>query len=252
MAKVTTGFDELAKELKRLPKEAAARLQSAVIRNHLDHRKEIIRSSKMTAQAKRVMKFAIRVFPGSGGRQRRQKRVTPKNIAAVFGETVSFWKGAEATDPAEGTAARIEKSIGKSTIKPTKRRFLLIPQGDFLTPTGRPRRKRRGGRTVTLDPRDLKGDVFTIRTKSGELILVERLRKGQAGQFERTAARQRGAPLGRAKGLGERTRIIGVMKKQAKGFRGLDFFGSWNRLQSKRTDRYTRLLDDIVAGRRRR
>lgn len=248
MAKVVTGFDELAKEFRRLPKEAAARLQAAVVANHLDHRKEIIASSKMSPEGKRLMKFAIRVFPGGGGRQRR--RTIPSKVQDVTGETASFWKGSEVDDPAEGAAARIERQIGESTLRPKRRRLLLIPQGDFVTPTGRPRRKRRGGRTVTFDPRtDLKGDTFVVKTRSGELILVEELERGAAGQFERQAARQRGAPLGRASGLGVRTRVVGILKRQAKGFRGLDFFGSWNRLQTKRTNRYDRLLDDLVRKR---
>ena len=247
---ITTGFKELDRELQRLPNKLANRLQGAVIRNHLDHRNEVINSSKLTAEGKRNIKFAIRVFPGSGGTQRnsggksKTKRVNVRRIKDVFGETVSFWKGADST-VAEGAAARIEKTIGKTTIRAKKKRLLFIPQGDFTTRTGRPRRKRVGGRLVALDPRALK-DTFTVRTGRGTLLVVQHLKGGKAGTFERQGARERGGKLGGARGLGSRTRVVGILKKQVKGSRGLDFFKSWNRLQGKRTDRYTRLLDDVL------
>ncbi len=45
-----TGFNELERYLRRLPERAAQRLQAAVIANHLDHRKEILRSSGFSAR----------------------------------------------------------------------------------------------------------------------------------------------------------------------------------------------------------
>jgi hypothetical protein len=244
MSRVASGFDELSSYLKRLPQRMAKRMQAAVIANHLDHRSEIIRSSSMSEQAKRNMKFVIRVFPGGGGKSGRS-RVDVNRLEDVTGETVSFWKGAGETDPARGAAARTEKSIGAQVIRPIRDQYLLIPQGDFITPSGRPRRTRSGGRMMPIDLSKLPGTrVVRIR---GKLMMIQTLAAGALGEAERKAAREKKIRLGTTKRLARRERVVGVLVKQAKAFRGLDFFGSWDRLASKRTARYDRVLDDAIA-----
>lgn len=113
-----TGFKELDEYLKRLPQEAAGRLQAVVVKNHLEHRKEIMRSSTFSPEGTRNLRFAIQVFPRS--------RKQPKRLQDVEGGTSSFWRGAEIESPAEGVAARLEKRVGVSVTTPRRRRFLLI------------------------------------------------------------------------------------------------------------------------------
>lgn len=234
---VLTGFDELERYLRRLPQEAALRLQAAVVANHLDHRKEILRSSTFSPEGIRNLRFAIRVFPS--------KRVQPRRIQDVEGGTSSFWKGADIESPREGVAARVEKRIGTRITRPTRRRYLLIPWGDYLTPSGRPRRERRDvfGRSV-LAPvliRDLPGTRI-VRGRDGKLRVIQRLEGGARGRFEGGIKGVRG------KRLGERERVVGILVRQARVVQGLDFFGSWDRLRQQRDARYDRLLDSLLAS----
>lgn len=231
-----TGFDELTRFLNKLPQEAAPRLQRVIVRNHLDHRDEIVRSSGFSPQGTRNLKRAIKVFPS--------KRVDVKRIDQVVGGTSTFWKGVGINRPAEGVAARVEKRIGSAVTRPTRKRFLLIPWGDFLTPTGRPRRERRdvGGRSVQAPIliRQLPGTRI-VRSKSGKLRVVQRLQQGERGRFESGAK-----GVGKKK-LGSRERVVGILVRRARVVRGLDFFGSWDRLSAKRDARYDRLLTDVLA-----
>jgi hypothetical protein len=238
--RITTGFDELADELRRLPREAAQRLQNVAIANHRDHRKLVIQrsSANFSAEGQRSLRFIVRTIPEGRG------KVLVDRIDDVDAGTVSYWKGS-VRDPRDGAAARLEKEIGDDTTRPKRRRFLLIPQGDFVTPSGRPRR--RSGKPIDIG--DLPNTAI-IRTRSGKRLLIQHLDAGVAGDSERLAARQRGAPLGRKRSdLGQRSRVVGILVRQARGFQGLDFFGPWRELQSVRDRRFQAILDDIAAGR---
>lgn len=240
--RVVTGADELIEVLRKLPQRAAQRLQSALIANHIDHKKAVIAQSNFSPEGRRLMKFAIRVAPSS-----RSGRVIVKKLSEVRGETFSVWRGSGTTDPDEGAAARIEKRVGKSVIRPKRSRFLLIPQGPMLTPSGRPKRKRIGGVLTAIPLRDIK-DATVIKTRSGRRLLIRRKkarRRGKRRQFTvGTGGERIGTPLA---GLeGERVEVIGVLVRQARQARPLDFFGSWDRLAGKREGRYKRLLDELV------
>ncbi|MEE9609504.1 MAG: hypothetical protein V3U03_17340 [Myxococcota bacterium] len=231
-----TGFDELTRFLRKLPEAAAPRLQGALVKNHLEHRAEIVRSSRFSPRGTRNLKFAIRVFPS--------KRREVKKISDVEAGTSSFWKGADITSTAEGVAARLEKRIGAAITRPKRKRFLLIPWGDFLTATGRPRRERRdvGGRSVQAPIliRNLPG-TRVVKSRDGKLRIVQRLQPGERGRFESGA---KGTSKSK---LGARERVVGILVRQVRVVRGLDFFGSWDRLAPKRNDRYDRLLNAILA-----
>jgi len=238
---VTTGFDDLENYLSKLPQRAAQRLQNVAAANHQEHKREAIKRSRrhFSPEGRRVLSYLVRVHPSS----RKPRKV--KRLEDVDAATASYWKGATAKDPREGAAVRIETSLGGGTNRPKRRRFLLIPMGDLLTPTGRVRRK--GGKPVMVA--DLP-DTRVVRLRSGKRIVVQRIASGTVGQHERAAARARGAPLSRKKkDLGERERVVGVLVRQAKQFAGLDFFGSWNALKSRREQRFDRILDDIANGR---
>ena len=230
----TTGFKELERYLQRLPAAAALRLQAVEIKNHLEHRAEIVKRSTFSPQGTRNIKRAIKVHPS--------RRTEPKTIQAVEAGTSSFWRGIGVENPNEGVAAIVEKSVGQSKIKPRHKRFLILPFGDFLTPGGRPRRQRRdvGGRSVMAPVliRDLPGTrVVNVRNK---LRVIQRLEPGQRGKFESGA---KGVRKGR---LGVRERIVATLVKSARVVRGLDFFGSFGALEKKRLDRYSRMLQDVL------
>lgn len=238
------GDKELAKFFSRLPASSAERLQRVEIRNHLDHKKEVVRaSSGFSAEGQRRLRAgrpgtgAIRVLPA--------KKVTPKRITDVTAETTSYWRGQDIKDPAEGVAARLEKRIGKPTSRPKRKRFLLIPVNDFLTRSGRPRRERRTVNSVStqakIDLRKLP-NTKVIKLPSGKLLLIQRLKAGQRGRFESLTKGTRG------KNLGTRDRVVGILVRQAKATQALDFFGSWARLAGKRDARYERMMNDIVKG----
>lgn len=228
-----TGFAELERYLTRLPATAATRLQKVETRNHLDHRKEIVRRSTFSGAAKQRIGKAITVWP--------RGKPDRKRIRDVEAGTSSFWRG-DVTTVGEGVAARVEKRIGKSTTRPTRKRYLLIPWGDFLTPTGRPRRERRdiGGRSVMAPVliRDLPGT--RVAKIAGKLRVIQRLEPGARGRFES------GAKGTTKKTRGVRERIVGILVREARVVRGLDFFGSWEGLERVRNDRYDRMLLDVL------
>ena len=241
---ILQGDKKLAKFLTNLPNRAAANLQRIEIRNHLDHKQAVIKaSSGFSAEGLRRLKAgrpgegAIRVLPA--------KQVTPKKIADVTAETTSYWKGQGIDDPAEGVAARLEKRVGKSTSRPKRKRFLLIPVNDFVTPKRRPRRERRTVSGIsTMAKVELRKlpDTKVIKTPRGRLLLIQRLKSGQRGRFET------GAKGVRSKRLGKRERVVGILVREAKATQALDFFGPWDRLANKRDARYDRLLIDLING----
>lgn len=250
---VTTGFDELLKELRGLPNRAAGRLERVLIANHLDHRKEVLSSSDLSAAGKRGMRHAILVYPkakkGSSGKFSFE---SAKKISDIEVGTVSYWTGPKLSDgswpkASEGAAARIEKSIGDPVIRAESGKMLLIPQGDFVTPTGRPRKvKTPYGRA----PIDIAGlpNVRAVKLPNGRVVLIQTIDAGAYGAESRRASREGGLRGVKQHELGRRERIVGVLKKQVKAFRGLDFFGSWERTRHIRERRFKAILDDWQAG----
>lgn len=232
--RIWTGMDELQKELRALPAQAAQRLQNAVAANHADHRREVIESSDFSPEGKRLMKFAIRIQPNPSSGRRKVDR-----LEDVVGETYSTWKGHYADRVEDGAARLIEKQVGEDLIRPRSARYLLIPQGDFLTPSGRPRRTRQGpgGTLASVSLKD-EPDTAVIEVR-GRKLLVQNLRGSDRGRFERATGTTK-------RTRGDRMRVIGVLVRQAKQARPLDFFGSWDRLESRRDARFDRLLDDLV------
>lgn len=231
-----SGFRDLDRFLARLPNEAAGRLQAVLVKNHLEHRREVLRTSTFSAEGKRRLRFAIRVFPS--------RRVQPTKIEDVEAGTASWWKGGELEDPSLGAAARLEKRVGSSVLRPVRRRYLLIPFGDFITRTGRPRRERRTvqGRSVMAPVliRELPG-TRVVTDRSGRKKIIQRLPAGRRGRFESGIKGVRGTRLG------ARERVVGLLVRQARQIQGIDFHGSWDRLEASRDARFARMLDDLVG-----
>jgi hypothetical protein len=140
--------------------------------------------------------------------------------------------------------------VGRSLVKPRKSRFLAIPKGRLLTPSGRPRR--RGGKRIQV--KDAVNQVFRgrgatrlVRRTGGAFLVAWRdeRRLGRPARTGRGVRKRRGAkPRIRV-----RQEIVGVLVRQAKVEPRLDFFQSWERLERKRTARYRSLLKDVVRGR---
>lgn len=230
-----TGTEQIDELFRKLPETAANRLQAVMVRNQLDHRAEVVRSSTFSPEGNRRLRFALRVFPS--------ERVERKRIDEVEAGTVSFWRGIEIERPEEGVAARLEKQIGPATVGPTRKRYLLIPWGDFTTPSGRPRRERRDIHGISVMApvliRDLPG-TRVVLGRDGRRRIVQRINEGERARFE-------GGIRGiRSKKLGTRERVVGILVRQARVVRGLDFFGSWERLEQARTERYNRMLEALV------
>jgi hypothetical protein len=233
---IPPGFAAFDRRLKKETRTVPDRIEKLIRGFHFKHRKAVIQRSDFSPEGKRRLRFIVRVFP------RAPKR--PKKIEGIEAGTGSWWRGADVDRVEEGAAARTEKKIGKPTFRATKKRFLLIPWGDFLTKTGRPRRARRdiGGRTVQAPIliRDLPGTRI-IKGKDGKLRVIQRLAAGQRGKFET------GAKGTRSKGLGSRERIVGILVRQARSKQGLDFFGSWDSLADDRDRMSDEMLDRLAA-----
>lgn len=231
---ILTGFDELQRFIGKLPASAANHLQAVEVKNYLQHRKEVVRTHGFSPASTSRIRGSLRVFP-RGRTNRRRIRDVEAGIA-------TWWAGTEITDPKEGVAARLEKRVGKRTTKPRRKQYLLIPFGDFRTATGRPRRKRRNVKGISvLAPvliRELK-NTRVVRMRDGKLRVVQRLKKGERGQFEKT-------PRVRKNRLGSRDRIVGILVRVARVRQGLDFFGSWDRLRRSRDERYDRMLERVI------
>lgn len=243
---VITGYDSLMKELKSLPDRAAKRLQSAVAANHYDHRNEVIRSSSFKSFTPGNLRQLVRVKP-----DRREGVAAPTRIQDVVGETYSVWTGSTAQQPGSpGAAARIEKSVGQQIVKPVSKRMLLIPTGDFLTKQGLAATFKLkssipgGGKKQRFDFTKMP-DTFWHRTASGKLLLLQTLDAGKRGVREGAHGGLKGV---RTKSLGRRTRIVATAHRVVRQTHPLDFFGSWDRLEGKRNERFNRLLDDVVMG----
>ena len=202
---------------------------------HFQHRLEVIRSSNFSPEGKRRLKFIVRVFP--------RRPVKPKKISDIEAGTGSWWKGADIRDKREGVAARLEKRVGRSMTKPTRKKFLLIPWGDFRTPGGKPRKERRdvGGRTVTAPILIRKlPNTRIVKTQKG-LRVVQRIAAGERGRFDS------GAKGVKKKGLGSRDRVVGLLVRSIKTPQGLDFFASWDRLAGDRDKAAGAFLEKVTA-----
>lgn len=238
------GMEELRKWLMKLPDVAADRLQRVVLANLRDHKREIVKSSKFERITSAQLNGIIRIEP----RLSRAAQKKPKRIEQVYGSIFSLWQGATGKEDA---AKRVEKRVGSSTITPVKKRLLLLPVGDMLTPTGRARRVGVPGTKYTRPvPLGELEDTAIIKTRSG-LRLVQHLKAGERGLHERSHHAPGLTKSGRRrtiskKRLGARSRIIGMFIRKADQTRPLDFFGSWDRLKSSRDARFQRFLDDVV------
>lgn len=221
------GMGELLAWLKQAPAAIAQATQDATIRGHIAHRREILRTTTFSAQGRRGLTRAIRIEPAPN----KKSRAVARRIQDVKGETFSVWKGESERPVAEGTAALLEKQIGPAALRPSRARALLVPAGDFLTPTGRPRRKGRQKLDLSEVP-----DTTIVKT-GGKRRLIQRLEAGKRGQYES------GAKGIHRKQLGRRARIVAFVVKRVDHERGIDFFGSWNRLQASRD----KLLDNAIA-----
>ncbi len=275
---ITVGFEELEAVLKTLDDTAAQAVQNTLGDIMASTKEEILRRSTLTAEARRRMSFALRTSPatrfskkGAGGFSIKARGRKVSTLAEVKAEIFSTWKGQGITNPAEGAAARIERSIGPAQIRPKRRRFLLIPAGDFVTKggrgrtemvggqmiertskkTGRKSKRRVGGRRVSLDLAALPG-TFVVKTGRG-LRLMQRLEGGARGRFEKAADAGGLTKSGRkrkisAKKLGARTRLVAVLVKSAKQARPLDFFGTWESLAADREARFDAMLDGLIEN----
>lgn len=228
------GHQELAKLLNRLPQRAAQRVQNAMAANVADARKEVLRSSTVSPEARRSLRFVVQTRPDA----RRRRMITRLQDAEA--ELYSNWRGFGESDPKRGAAARIEKQVGKSVVMPRRSRWLLVPApgGPLVTPTGRPRRKRIGGLLVSIPPSSVR-DARLIVTKRGRVLLIR----------EKKARRRGKLTPGLGSLEGERTEILAIGTRRARQAQPLDFFGSWQRLERKRSERWQRVLKDALEGR---
>lgn len=220
------GFDGLDKLLRRLPDRMAEDLQRTLVREAVKAKRAVADRSRMSAAGKR----AIRARDGIVKIDPREK-TKPRRLRDVYLDFYSTWQGAGVPTRREAIARQIEEEVGGDEYRPTRRRRLLIPTGDYLTPGGRPRR--RGGRK--LDPAEAP-NARVVPIGRGRLLLVQALEGGVRGDLERT----RGV---RKKDLGERERVIGILVPKVDISTSLDFFGAWSSLESSRSAAFGQLLD---------
>lgn len=228
--------------LKKMPDIAAPNLVRVLKRNLLDHLDETMRGSSFRPQAKRGIKRSFTVYP--------RGRVQPRRLEDVKAGSFTSWKGAgvDDADSPQAAARVLEKRLGRQTIRPESGRYLAIPAGALRTPTGRI--KRRGGKRATVkDANDfLPGNGATFRVRRGRNFLVYR----QTG-----TKRRRDQYNARTRRMRKRVQVvkrelIGVLAPRVQRGATLDWVGAWDRLESKRRDRYQRFLADVLAGRLRR
>jgi hypothetical protein len=254
---MTLTFDtkQFQKDLKELqqwadgsPSEAARRLQSVLVKSLVDHRKEVARSSDFKVIKPSNLtggdnKGLLRIFPRPTSDAKSQ--VIPRRLEDVQGSISTYW-GASEEDQTNAVGARVEKQTGPSVVTPTQRQYLLIPMGDFRTANNMPKRTgKRGQRQTAPKISDLPNTY--VKNVHGDLLLIQRLDAGKAGLLERKGGSIKGV---KAKDLGERERVVGLLKTEARQTHPLDFFGSWDRLEATRDASLDRMLDDLVIGRR--
>ena len=257
------GADDLMKHLGLIPDSSAKHLQFVFRKNAMDHKNGVIASSTFKNISKRSLRQLINAWP---------KRVIQRTrLADVRAGTETYWKGLGETNPNEGVAARIEKRIGRSINRPLRKQHLLIPQGDMLI-NGKPRRVAQGGsvqqvgvRNITNSGKSKQGRLVgnrnvpilqsgtlegtaVIKTSTGRLLLIQKLEEKKRGKFEKNLGGD--GIKTRATSLGERMRVIGILKRTAKQAQPLDYFGSWDRGAAARDARYARMLDSIIRGQR--
>lgn len=265
---IISGVEELNEYLALIPEESANLLQLVLTGPRPPgifwmHRDEIVRSSTFKTLPRKSLEHLIKVWP--------RKWQSRKRLADVRGGIDIYWRGLDSPPNDPGVAARIEKKIGTGTNRPLRDRYLLIPQGDMLT-NGKPRRIAIGGRRkkvsvqpinssaepVTLQTRRVGStrvpilqsgtleDTVVIKTKRG-LRLIQNLAAKKRGKFEELNIP--GQPKVRSTRLGQRSRIIGVLKPTAKQAKPLDFFAAWDRLSAAREKRFDEMLVRIIQGR---
>lgn len=228
------GFDELDRLLRTLPNRMAGDLQGALVRSAIDAKREVVKRSNMSETGKRAIRARdgiVRIRPAT--------RVVPKRLDDVFLEFYSDWKGTDGP-PEEGFARQIEKEVGEDRYTPKRARRLLIPVGDFVTASGRPRRTGRGPGSRKVDIAKLPG-TRVVPLGRGRLIIVQDLVAGDRGQSERTKGVRKSK-------LGERSRVVGILVPSAEIRTTLDFFGAWDAAEPSRRRHLERVLEKAVRG----
>lgn len=216
------GFRRIEKALARLPKRTATELQGTLVRQLIETKKEITRSSVMSPRAKRALgarKGIIRILPN--------RIVRPRRIRDVKAEIYTTWRGGR-LPKAEAAARAIESEVGKTHYTPRRKRGLLVPAGILRSKTGAI--KRRGGKR--LNPAAMPRTRW-VRTGRGAVLLVQD-----------TTIKRRGRKLGGFKGA--RSNIVGILLQKVRITARLDFFRTWARLARRRTGQYAKLLDKLV------
>lgn len=240
------GVEKLSRFLRQVPDAAADNLQRIHRSNHIDHVKEIRRTSGFGAKANARVARTMEVSPEAGKVARR--------IKDVEGDTRSYWMG-DTQDPDEGVAARIEKRVGVKSIS-ARGKMLAIPMGPLLTKgTDRPKFKRTdapgasraSGRHVQVSDYGKKATEQTFTTPTGDGRAYVWLRKVRKKKAAATGARTRRRRR-RSNAKPKKWTLIGILQPRARVKNELNFFGAWDNLRSKRRDRYQSLLNDIANG----
>lgn len=251
------GYQDLDRLLKRMTSpQSIGRMQRVLLANQLEHRDEAIKRSTFSPRGKQNVRHALKVRPD----RKHGDTLAPKEIKDLKAETISFWKG-YADRPEEGVAATLEKRVGKSEIQPKRARFLAIPAGALLTPSGAPKRPN----DEQVQVRDVP-NTHVVKGRGRTLLVIQRLggrtKAGKAAAaskvgFVENLAKSSGSFMGplqrgeRARASGQSERLVGILVRRARVVQNLDFFGAWEALEGKRDARYDSLLDDLVAGRTR-
>lgn len=207
------GFNEVDRALASLPTRTAAELQRVLVKQLIEVKKEIAKTSTMSPTAKRALRARdglIKIRPS--------KRVQPKRLSKVFGAIFSTWLGGR--ENREAAAIQIETQVGERVFRPKRARGLLIPAGVMVTPTGRPKRKAK----KKIDIAKIPGTRW-VRTPNGVLLVRE------------TATKT---------GKRRRTEILAVLARKARITARLRFFDSWEALATKRTRQFGSLLDKLI------
>ncbi|MCI0630525.1 MAG: hypothetical protein L0Y44_07725 [Phycisphaerales bacterium] len=265
--RIVSGADEINRFIGQLADSSATHLQNVFRKNAFDHREGVVKSSTFKVLRASSLRRLVMAWPKKASSASSRKRL--RDVRA--GVDV-YWRGLDAKSPAEGVAARIEKRIGQRINRPLRKRFLLIPLGDMRTPSGQPRRvgqggtlqgvpvralpgapmnqnRRVGGRKVPLLQAGVLANTAVIKNRRGRLLLIQNIGAGNKGLHE-NFNRTDGVRRLTKRNVGQRSRILAVLKRSAKQAQPLDFFGSWDRLRGAREARYGRMLDQIVAGKR--
>ncbi len=205
------GFKLIDRALARLPSRVATELQGTLVRQLIETRKVIAKTSKMSPAGKRALRARtgiIRIEP--------EKRVNPRRLRDVHAAIFSSWRGGR-IPKAEAAARTIESTTGSKLYTKKRKRGLLIPAGALLTKSGKVKRKNRR----PINPADLPGTRF-VRTSRGVLLVREK------------------------PGKKARSEVVAVLVPKAKATARLTFFKSWDSLQPKQTRQFGAMLNRVI------